>query len=284
MRARTLSRLAGMAVALAPLMAHAEDAPPQYPPCDGQPSETDVQGAKGAFQAGQASFEEGDYARAISYWEDAYRRDCTAHALLLNLARAYELNDHKLHAVNALETFLARNPGSNQRDQIARRIEGLKERIQQDSKPAQTGTPTQGDGDSSGVEVDPGPEQPAGPSRPITPLIVAGAGGVLTVVGGLLFLSARSDVKDIEDQCGGRACPTQALIDEGNDARSRQTTWGIVTLGGVAVTAGGLAWYFMSDSKSAEQTGLQLKKLPTKPRIDPVVGLGFTGVSVSGAF
>lgn len=284
MRARTWSRLVGAAALLAPLTAYAEDAPPQYPACEGQPSETDVQGAKGAFQAGQASFEEGDYARAISYWEDAYRRDCTAHALLLNLARAYELNNQKLHAVNSLETFLARNPSSNQRDQIARRIEGLKAKIQEESQPKTSGGNESGSGnDEPSVGVDSGPTQPAGPKRPMTPLIVAGAGGVLTVVGGLLFLKARGDVKDIEDQCGGRACPTQDLIDEGNDARSRQTTWGIVTVGGIALAAGGLAWYFTSEPKPA-QTALRTHKPLRRTRIDPVVGFGFTGVSVSGAF
>ena len=69
-----------------------QDEPLVFPPCEGKPSETDVAAAQGAFQAGKVSFDEADYQRAINYWEDAFRRDCTATALLLNLARAYELN------------------------------------------------------------------------------------------------------------------------------------------------------------------------------------------------
>ena len=127
------------ALAIAPGVAQAEDAPKPFPPCEKTPTEGDVAGAKGAFQAGQASFEEGDYNRAISYWDDAYRRDCTAHALLLNLARAHELNNQKRHAVVALETYLARQPSSPQRDQIARRIEGLNEKIAQEAGAAGQG-------------------------------------------------------------------------------------------------------------------------------------------------
>ncbi|HEY6722403.1 MAG TPA: tetratricopeptide repeat protein, partial [Polyangiaceae bacterium] len=100
-----------------------------YPECTAEPTEGDIAAAKGAFQAGQASFNEADYDRAITYWEDAYRRDCTAHALLLNLARAYELKGDKAQAVEALQTFLARKPESPQKDQIERRIVVLNQQI-----------------------------------------------------------------------------------------------------------------------------------------------------------
>src|SRR5690606_32626924 len=95
---------------------------PDYPPCTREPSDTDVTAAKAAFQAGNVAFGEADYPRAILYWRDAYRRDCTAHALLLNLARAEELNGNKRAAVAALETYLARVPTSPERAQIERRI------------------------------------------------------------------------------------------------------------------------------------------------------------------
>lgn len=274
MRAWLMPGLVGLAVTLAPLTAQAEDAPQQYPPCERAPTETEVQGAKGAFQAGQASFEEGDYARAISYWEDAYRRDCTAHALLLNLARAYELNNERRHAVNSLETFLARNPASNQRDQITRRIDGLKAKIKQEEQ--KKAAPS---GDGSGTTAQ--PVEDRGPKRPITPLIVAGVGGVMTVVGGILYLGAASDVKDVEDQCGGRTCKDPKLKEEGNSARQRQTTWGIVTVGGLAVTAGGLIWYFVSKPETQEAGPAKEARVP---RVAPALGPGFAGVSLSGNF
>ena len=99
--------------------------PKPYPPCTTEPDEISMQGAQGAFQAGSASFNEADYTRAIFYWEDAYRRDCTAHAMLKNLARAYELNEQYPHAILALQTYLERTPNSGEEESIQRRIEAL---------------------------------------------------------------------------------------------------------------------------------------------------------------
>src|SRR4029079_4709600 len=102
------------------------DSKPPHPPCTTVPTEADRNAAQGAFAAGQGSFNEADYATAITYWRDAYRRDCTAHALLLNLARASELKSDRAEAVNALETYLQRKPEAPDADQIRRRIENLK--------------------------------------------------------------------------------------------------------------------------------------------------------------
>src|SRR6476659_9216277 len=116
-------------LALSSLGAAAEETHP-YVDCTHEASEADVTAAKAAFQAGNVSFNEADYPRAILYWEDAFRRDCSAHPLLLNLARAYELNGQKQQAVIALETFLQREPNTTERAQIQRRIEVLKKQIE----------------------------------------------------------------------------------------------------------------------------------------------------------
>jgi tetratricopeptide (TPR) repeat protein len=282
------SRLLGVALLLTPLVARAEDAPKPYAECDHAPTEGDVAGAKGAFQAGQASFDEGDYNRAISYWEDAYRRDCTAHALLLNLARAYELNNQKRHAVHALETFVARKPDAGQRDQIARRIEGLNEKIAQEKgQPEGTTPPPAGNGETPKPGGPVGTPQPdkgtGGGSRPITPLIVAGAGGVLTIVGGLFYLKAAGDVKDIDNQCPDRNKCSAEQADKGNAARRRQNVWGAVTIVGIAAAVGGTIWYFLTPANGAH-TATAPQKRKALPRVDPVVSSGFAGLSVSGAF
>src|SRR3954452_14522316 len=107
----------------------AADSKVSFPPCTTAPTESDRKAAQGAFAAGQGSFNEADYATAITYWRDAYRRDCTAHALLLNLARAYELKSDRAEAVNALETYLQRKPEAPDADQIRRRIENLKSQM-----------------------------------------------------------------------------------------------------------------------------------------------------------
>ncbi len=273
-----LAVLAGTAVASA-----AEDSPKPYPECTQQPTDGDVAAAKGAFQAGQAAFNEADYNRAITYWEDAYRRDCTAHALLLNLARAYELNEQKRMAVTSLETFLARNPSTAQRDQIARRIEVLNEKIAREQSQTTPNTGTGPVGTPTGPTTEPPVDGSAKPSRPILPLIVAGGGGVVAIIGGVLYFGAKSDRDDVEAKCGGSAssCPAGSpFIEEGNSANSRMTVSSIIGIGGLAIAGGGIAWYFLSEPEPAAAS----IKASTRARFAPAVAPGYAGVSLGGSF
>ena len=280
--------------ALLPAIAHAEDDPKPYPECTKTPTDSETAAAKGAYQAGNASFDEADYPRAITYWEDAYRRDCTANLLLKNLARAYELYGQKRQAVVALETFLVREPNSGDKEQIQRRIEVLKKQIAAEkAAPPPVGTQpptaTQPTPPPSAQNTAPSGEPVAAPTstgkRPIAPLIVAGAGGAAFIVGGIVYLAAAKDVKDIEDKCPNHNCGTGAAAtqnaSDGNSARSRKIAGGIVTVVGAAGLAGGLIWYFASprSSETSASAGTLLK-----PRVDPEVTPGFAGLSLSGAF
>ncbi len=184
--ASSCARLLGSALVFAPALAHAEDEPKPYPECTKAPSDAETAAAKGAYQAGNASFDEADYPRAITYWEDAYRRDCTANLLLKNLARAYELYGQKRQAVVALETYLVREPTTGDKDQIQRRIEVLKKQITDEkAAPPPTGVtpPRRPRGPTLRLPSrEPAPTAHTG-KRPIAPLIVAGAGGVVPIVG-----------------------------------------------------------------------------------------------------
>ncbi len=271
-----------------PVVAHAEDEPKPYPECTKAPTDSETAAAKGAYQAGNASFDEADYPRAITYWEDAYRRDCTANLLLKNLARAYELYSQKRQAVVALETYLVREPSSGDKDQIQRRIEVLKKQIASEKvAPAPTGTQT------PATTTAPPPPPPAtnepiadadGGKRPILPLIVAGGGGVVLIVGLVVYGSAAKDVKNFEAQCPNHYCGTGAaavtLQNEANSARSKKIAGGVVAGVGAAAVAGGLVWYFLSPRSSATTTAGTL----TRPHVDPALTPGFAGVALSGAF
>src|SRR4029078_504190 len=85
-----------------------------YPECpkDKKATAADVEGAKGAHKAATQFYDRGDYDRAIQYWRAAYSFDCTAHALLINTANAYEKKGNKPAAIATLEPFLARDPRS----------------------------------------------------------------------------------------------------------------------------------------------------------------------------
>ncbi|MEO8902387.1 MAG: hypothetical protein ABI627_12740 [Polyangiaceae bacterium] len=291
MRKQLCGWLVCSAAVFAPALAHAEDEPKAYPECTKGPTDAETAAAKGAYQAGNASFDEADYPRAITYWEDAYRRDCTANLLLKNLARAYELYGQKRQAVVALETFIVREPTSGDKEQLQRRIEVLKKQIA-----AEKAAPVAAIGAApppvapapTAAQPEPTPTEHTG-KRSAVPLVVAGAGAVVLIVGAAVFIPASKDLKDFETQCPDHSCPNKTndaagakaqadLVDKGNKARTKETFGGVLMgVGGVAV-AGGLIWYF-AQPRSAENTGSLLK-----PRVTPAVTPGFAGLSLSGAF
>jgi tetratricopeptide (TPR) repeat protein len=275
-----------------------------YPACSTKPSDADRKAAQGAFTAGQGSFNEADYRTAITYWRDAFKRDCTAHLLLLNLARAYELAGDKREAVNALKTYVERNPTAADRPQIQRRIDNLEAQlgtgpvplpVPQDAGAAPL--PTAPAADAGAVVPLPtatGTSEPQPPAKPeakggksIVPWIVVGAGGVLTIVGGLVWMGGSSKVKDAEAVCGSsRSCGTagqqltpeqQAAIDNGNKGRGQVTTGGILLGVGLVAVAGGLVWHFVLDKPSAPKSA-------AVPRLGPDFGPGYSGLSLQGQF
>jgi tetratricopeptide (TPR) repeat protein len=255
-----------------------------YPECTREPTDADTAAAKGAFQAGQGSFNEADYQRAITYWEDAYRRDCTAHLLLLNLARAYELYGQKHQAVLALETYLQRKPDAGQRDQIEKRIEVLNTQIAREpAQPAEQAKPAAlvPSAQQQPVVGEQLTEESAG-RRSMIPLIVAGAGGAIAVAGGVVFLIGKSDQSKANDLCPNGVCPTQAIADKGKSANTKVNIGGGMAIGGLAVAAGGLIWYFVS-KPSAPATANALPRRP-HAQLTPAVSHEFAGLSLSGSF
>ncbi len=258
-----------------------------WPECSHEPSENDVAAAKGAFEAGNVSFQEADYGRAILYWEDAFRRDCTALGLLKNLARAYELSNKKRDAIAALETYLARRPNDPQRDQITRRIEVLTQQLEQEEAaaaaaaapppppPAATSTTTEPAPETSTSDLDLEAEPEA--SVPLWPLYVVGAGLVTTVAGMIVYFPAKSDVDDVKKQCPGFKCPNtpegRRLSEEGNSAQTRRDT-GVVLMiaGGVAFLGGGITYLVLGNQAENETV------------LAPAIAPGFAGLSLSSSF
>lgn len=261
-----------------------------YPDCATRPSDNDLTAAKGAFQAGTVSFNEADYARAILYWEDAYRRDCTATLLLHHLGRAYEGAGNLEQAVIALRTYTERAPESSERAQVLRRIEVFEQKIADEKRQAaQTTEKTQPT--PTAVPAQQGPQEKtkvlapsasdAHASRPFPwpPVAVIAAGGVTALVGGLVYLNAHADENNIEKLCGGRNNCSGNLAQQGNDARTRAQIGTGVFIGGLAIAAGGTVWLIL-DSKRSPQTALHTQP----PSLSPWVAAGSAGVAWQGSF
>ncbi len=278
---RVSAVFAGLA-ALAPSRAFAAEETHPYAECTHEASDADLTAAKAAFQAGNVSFNEADYPRAILYWEDAFRRDCTAHPLLLNLARAYELNGQKRQAVVSLETFLEREPNSPERAQIQRRIEVLKKQLDSEQAPPPPAAPPP-PGPTQTAPAKPA-EQRQGPvnlsehpkSPQVLPLVVAGVGAAVFVVGGLIYLDNANKVKEFEKTCGEEhnMCPRGYDYGPANKAAGRETAGGITSLVGLPILAGGLIWYFVASSPSKSTTAV----------VTPTVAPGFYGVALNSRF
>jgi hypothetical protein len=283
-------------------VAFGEGSKTAFPPCTTTATEADRKAAQGAFAAGQGSFNEADYPTAITYWRDAYRRDCSAHALLLNLARAYELKSDRSEAVNALETYLQRKPDAADADQIRRRIENLKSQIAAAEKQAAPPPPLPPAAAAVAPPAAPAPTAPAPAaappvpdtsdtkgSRSAMPLVVAGGGAVLGVVGGIVFAGGMSKVSEAEDVCPTHKCPPNVppkaaadAIDKGNAGRQQQVIGGVVLGVGVAALGGGLLWYLLSSpsSESPSKAAISLRRTHATPAVAP----GYAGISVGGSF
>lgn len=271
----------------------AESKPTAFPPCTTTATDADRKAAQGAFAAGQGSFNEADYPTAIVYWRDAYRRDCSAHALLLNLARAYELKGDRGEAVNALETYLQRKPDAADAEQIRRRIENLKSQIAAAEKsaapaaplpPAAAAVPAPAPSTQPVSTPPPAPLAPAADTaekggRSPAPLFIAGGGGILAIAGAIVFAGGASKVSEAEEACPERKLCSTEVAESGNSGRNQQIAGGVMLGVGGAAIGGGLLWYFLS-SPSGGSASTPLGRTKAAPAFGP----GYAGISLAATF
>ncbi len=306
---RSLSALALLGVmAFAPGAEAADaDTNAEYPECSaGKPvAPGNANAAHGAFLAGKASFDAGDYSTALTYLKDAYRRDCRKVELLLIIARSYELlgsngngsaplttfgagarrSSAKREAARALEVYLQRAPAdadvATQRSHLTRLNEEIARMDAEDEAlAAKRAAATQF---ASNGPVSPTPTQTPAPVASPTemrghtaaPWIVASVGAAGLVAGGVLFGVGSSKESDADDKCPSRKACAPDVTSEGNNGAHDKTA-GIVILGvGGAALVGGLVWHFVE---------------PTGPRdsaafaIDPLLAPGLAGLGAHGRF
>ncbi|MGO9710078.1 MAG: tetratricopeptide repeat protein [Polyangiaceae bacterium] len=281
---------------------NANDAAPesQYAACAAKPTQADTDAAHGAYVAGKGSFDEADYARAINYFKDAYRRDCTKNELLVIIARAYELQGNRREAVHALETYLERVPAAQDAEVQKRHIANLKREIAE--QPAASASASASVAPSASASTSPPASASAAPSasvpepaassaptstsspdkgHTVVPWIVVAAGGVALITGGVLYGVGSGQVSNAEGVCGtNHMCPANAqgasAISSGNAGRSNETVGVAVGGAGLAVAAAGLIWHFLEPTGPAQKSG--------RPTVTPQVGPGYAGVGVGGRF
>jgi hypothetical protein len=133
----------------------------------------------------------------------------------------------------------------------------------------------------SGTRPPVGGEQPAPPpepSRPIFPLVLAGAGGVAAAVG-VVFIAiglgkVPSTCNNSTKECA--APPGDKTFDDAHSGVSMANTGVVLGIAGAAIAATGLVWYFAQTPHTPTRTG--------KTSLSPWVGQGSGGFSFAGAF
>ncbi|WP_394824342.1 tetratricopeptide repeat protein [Pendulispora albinea] len=259
-----------------------------YPECKNNPTEAESEAAHGAYLAGKGSFDEADYVTAVTYFKDAYRRDCTKHELLNALSRAYELKGDRAEAINALETYLRRvPPNAPGNDAIQRRLVALKAQSTTASTPPPTPVPAGPASTVSPATTPPAPSDPV-PDRPasthtVYPWIVAGGGVVLIAAGVSVWAIGTSQINASKDdakaaKCDGTRCPEGVDVkpfQDKNDSGATKRGIGFTLMGvGAAAVAGGIVWHFLEPKLSPS------RRVQARPDLGP----GYAGLSLGGSF
>ncbi|HLM73299.1 MAG TPA: tetratricopeptide repeat protein, partial [Polyangiaceae bacterium] len=202
-----LSAAAGalvLCLGVSPALA-AENMDVLFPTCDKTPTQGDIEAAMTSHKAGAQLYERGEFDRAIENWRDTYRLDCTVHAVLINVAAAYEKKGDKESAIAALEAYLKRYPKAPDEKATTERIEALKRELPPKVEPTATVPPP------VTVTAPPPPPPPLPkPERPygIKPWYPVAIGGVAMLAGVILLPLGLSTIGDAEEACGdARACP-----------------------------------------------------------------------------
>lgn len=266
------------ALVLGASVASAQD-PAPFAECTKAPTEDDVEAAKQSHIIATSRFNLQDWDKAIEFWRQAYGLDCTAHAILVNIANAYEKKGDKRSAVHALETYLVRAKSAPDLVKINERILEMKK----DLEPAPTATATAVPTVTATATTTAAPPPPPGerPYGPI-PLIIAGVGGALAITGVILIPVGLGPYGDAQNKCPGPEC-TEEVASAGNAGRD---TWnaGAALLGiGVAAAAGGLVMQLAFNKPKPAATA---PAQPASGRVQlvPVVSPQHGGLVLSGQF
>ena len=261
----------------------------QYAACPDPPpkmSQAEQDAAHVVFLAGKVVYDEGDYAKAVDSFKDAYRRDCSKTALLNFIARAYEAKGDKAEAVNALETYLKRNPKAEDAESVRRRIENLKAQIAAQPTANATTTATATSTGTATAPTATGTGTAAPPERGHTagPWVVVGVGGAAVIPGIILTIVGQGDYKSASAGCNrdpngnlipsGTCDPKTVTPAQDKGLLVRGIGIGILA-GGVALIAGGLIWHFLEPTGPVKEG---------KIRLSPVWQPGYAGLDLTGAF
>jgi tetratricopeptide (TPR) repeat protein len=222
--------------------------------------------AKTHMEAAAAAYKEGRFEDTLIELNKAYALDPKPE-LHYSIGQVYIKLGRCDDAILAYESFLASKPSRERADLANQAIATCKAQKAQNPTPPPTTTTTTPD-TSAGVDTEapPGVEAPA-PTAPVAAPTVAtvdappvwykdklglaltGGGTVLTIVGLVMYSSARGKIDDAESADNYEE--SQSLYD---DAKSQRTTSMVITVVGLAAT--GVGVWRLWKKRSEEQQGV----------------------------
>lgn len=196
--------------------------------------------ARRLYAQGKAEYAQGHYVEAIALFERSYALSEST-ALLFNMAQAHRLAGpaHCADALALYKSYVAAEPGAENRNEVEERIAELGECASQKSveSPAPVPAPAPAKDD---VSAAPRGEPRALPrsSSSTGPVLVAGTGAALLAAGGVLYARAWAKHREAEERCPcypGTYSSWEVLTN---------VSYALLAVGG-ATLAGGVTWWFV---------------------------------------
>ncbi len=159
--------------------------------------------ARELYENGAILYEEGRYEDAIVAWEEAYRLS-DRHALLYNIANAYERLGQYEEAIVALGRYRAYAPAT-EREVLDRRLRNIERRMLEE----------QGSSTSTVTPVDPTPRPVEGSTIQALPVGLLSVGALALGTGTAMAIRSQSAGVELEVACVEGMCPdsAQSLLD-----------------------------------------------------------------------
>ena len=261
-----------------------------YPECMRTATPAQQDAARAAYFAGLECYKKGDFRKATAYWEEAYRLDCNANLLLLNIGGAHQRLEQWDQAITALTEYLRREPNAPDRAEIEARIAELKAQTQSTSSTATEPAKPPGIQTDPSKPAENAAQEPPNASSSIAPWIVVGAGAAVSIAGTVLALYGSSRISKANEACNNsRDCTEYAeihsvelaenMVQNGNKGRTQKYAGTVLVGIGLTGIAVGLVWNFAFNNSSANTTDA-----PSNFRWQPAFAPHYAGVSVSSRF
>jgi tetratricopeptide (TPR) repeat protein len=224
--------------------------------------------AHALYEAGATAFRGGRYDDALQDFQRAYDLSHRP-GLLYNIGQCHDRLRHDVEALAAFEQYVQEMPDAPQRPEIEGRLPALREAAERE-RAAREAAQTQ----ETPTVTEPPPAEPTPPPPPaahhdpdVTPWIVAGAGGVVAIVGAILVGVAYGDIGTVQNAAMGTFYDSVMSADQQAPILSGV---GFAAIGvGLAAAAAGIVWGIVGSSPSSESVAVRI---------------GPGGVSIAGTF